>query len=658
MELTKIIKQYQVRETLSSLLINNYIEEEVDKKEQLIEYIINFVITTLIEQDDYNNINFEDFLEKVYLSVCESLDKKTSKFKGGFEGYLKLDLKERLQLYFIKTKLENSNLTRELCDELRWYTNAINVLIKELNRKPSIQEIANFLNRSVEDIEELEYMFKFNDNIESMDTNELGEISFDVTDPYLHSLITKLLNTTYLTELELFVVVLYFGLIPLDKKSVSYNGVSVILDGKPKKLQSIGDTLSMTLERCRSVLEIAIQKLAISDQMIELGIIEYAKNPDLALRLKDIANHIQTIPFTDKYPDIYSFFKEYTKKEVKSVIETLDKYSLLLIANLKDYNSKVTSFGYNQLEKRAFYQIIDTVYTKLIKKYGRRPMITELSTTNNKPYGIWLNKLRDFYKVFSSFDKDRVICILSTLSDYQRETLARIFGFNLNRVLTPGEILKVDEELIDRYASLTSRMRNELTLEKDLLYRLPPLNESKLNNGVSGIYQALGIDRINITIDMVNDQLSVLFTDELAILKKVFGSELIDSDYYNRLNKLSNIEQKTYYNIISRLIDKLNKIKINNDIRKRRKNKIRAFCDILLCEGYLQEEIDPIIETASGLELLEEYIKWGTSKERREEIIKQIIKMIDEVYDIDPLVRLIMSGSLPKKELKPKKKSS
>lgn len=658
MELMKIIEQYQLRENLSLLLQNNYNEEELDKKEELIEYIIRFIFEIIKEQDNYQNINFEDLFQEVYLSVCEALNKKTINFNGGFEGFLKLDLKERLQLYFIKTKLKNLGMSEESYEKLKKYINVIKKLTKELERKPTTQEIASFLNISIKEVEELEYKIKLNSYIEYMYTSKLDEISFDLTEPYLRSLITRLLNNVLLTELELFVTVLYYGLRPLDKKSVSYKGISITLDGKSKNLQAIGDILSITLERCRSTLEIALQKLATSNQMITLGLMEYSENPDLVLRLKDIAAHIKVIPFTDKYPDIYSFFKEYTKEEVLSIIKTLDKYKLLLISNIKDYNSKVTSFSYNLLEKRTFYQIINNIYAGLIEKYGRRPMTTELSTPIIKPYGIWLNKLRDFYNIFFEFDKERVVCILSTLSDYQRETLARIFGFDLNRTLTPREILKVDEELIYRYDSLTNRMKNELTLEKDLLYKLPPLNNSKLNNGLSGIYQALGIDGANLTINAVNDQLSILFTDEITILKKVFGPELTDSNYQNRLNKLSEIEQKTYYNIISRLIDKLNKVKINNEVIRRRKNKVDAFRAVLIYEGYLQEEIDSIIETPSGLELLEEYIKWGTPKERREQIIKQIKKMLDEKYDVDVLTRFIMKGALPKKELKPRRKSS
>jgi DNA-directed RNA polymerase specialized sigma subunit len=151
MELMKIIEQYQLRENLSLLLQNSYNEEELDKKEELIEYIIRFIVEIVTEQDDYQNINFDDLFQEVYLSVCESLNKATSNFNGGFEGFLKLDLKERIQLYFIKEKLKNSNLSRDLCDDLRHYTSTVEKLTKELERKPTTQEIASFLNKSIKE---------------------------------------------------------------------------------------------------------------------------------------------------------------------------------------------------------------------------------------------------------------------------------------------------------------------------------------------------------------------------------------------------------------------------------------------------------------------------------------------------------------------------
>ena len=613
--------------------IEHKLIEPLNSKEQLSNDIIKIIIS-IADTHMYicPNIDEEEIYQETYKILLEASLIDNSKFYGKFESYTKLIIKEKIELLFLESKIDMylSGRTKKI---LRKYTNAIIELTEKLGKNPTIYEIADLIGEDIEKIKRIDIIYRLYNN-----PNNLRGINFEIEDyslteiqnkEILKLLISEFFSKNILSKEELCVVILYYGIIPTNLESIEYNGRNILLDGKPKTLDYIGKIMSYTSERCRQLINSAYQKLAISDEMIELSLFNYAMNPDLILRLKDIHNWIKFIPFTDKYPELNSYFKEYTNEEIQSILVTLNINDLNFIKQLEDFDKNVTDFNYEIEESRKLFEIIKFIYNELIEKYGRRRMVTELTSCEITKYGQRLDKMRCFYKNFPGNDEEFITYIVTKLSDYQRGILHQIFDSNLTKNLKPREIIKFNIKILEVYESLIYAIK--LNLKK---IKVENLNDNEkfinitskipLNDNLPGIYQVLPICSKEELDNFINE----LFKEELNILKRVFGEDLKNTNYNENLEKLSKIELAIYSSIMTNIYKKILIIQKEKLSIEKAKKKTKEFYNIFIEYGYRLEEVDDILKSNTGSNLMKEYLTHGTPKERRTQIINLIFKML------------------------------
>ena len=608
---------------IDSQLINT-----IKDKEIFAEQIINTVRLTLsMHEDICPNIDIEDIFQEVYRILLEANQSNKSRFNGGFEWYIKLKVKENIESLLLNTKID-MHMSRDFQDLMRRTINLTQGNIDDSNAS----SIAFKLNTTKENIALINDIYKTYDAKASFDSAVLRDAD-EITDEYqgdYKELVYQLINKANLSDAELFLLLQYYGILPSKGKTVSYNNVTIILDGKPKNLSYITNLMSMSLERGRQLLIRTLYKLSTNSDILSSGLIEYSQNPDLVLRMHDIHNWTKNIPFTDKYPNFEAYFKEYTKEEIQSVIETLNIKELKFIKQIIQFESQIIKFNYGLEEHETLTAIIKNIYNSLIEKYGRRPMKTNITPCECTRFGHGLNKLRGFYHNFPEYSQDDINPIVSRLSTAQRETLLQIFGHDLRKVLSPKEIMKLNPKTIATYNALVYRIKNILkdpNLQKNLNDDKKRKNSPKKkqdNKKLVGIYKVLLIT----SSDMLAELLDGLFDDELSILKKVFGESFTDNNYINNLESLSQIELAIYTNNINRLKKQCELIRYEARAVIRKEKRIETFYKMFKIYGYSAKEVKEIARTNEISPLIKEYLKHGTSSFRREEIVELILEAL------------------------------
>ena len=434
---------------------------------------------------------------------------------------------------------------------------------------------------------------------------------------------------------------LHYGIVYTDKKSVVLDGKVILFDGIPKSLYALGNMLSYTDERISQLLDRIYYKLMVCNSQYSFGLANYTENPDLSNRLQDIYNWTRSIPFTDKYPTIASYFKEYSTEEVYNILNEMSVYNTNFMLDLDRFERSVTGFNYGIREHERLFRIIVDVYNGLIKKYGRRPMNTEVSDCRYIKYGHGMDKFRDFYGYFELVDKSIVLSVVSNLNDNQRGILGQVYGKELDRILKPSEILKVNSKSLASCYSLFCQMAVWVNEAQIRMIKLGYTNGSKyfLENVSSSIYDVFS----SVSSSVIDEALDEFFEDELVILRRVFGDDFSGVNAARNLEKLSSYELKTYDSIMDRIKGFILNKKNDATSLRRKQKKVDAFYKMFIQEGYGLEEIRDVLSSEAGSLLMKEYFKYGTLPERREEIIKMILKLLYEKYD-DGLVSKLLGG--------------
>lgn len=609
--------------------------------EEFADEIINMV-SFIIESYGSNgfNVEIEDIMQETYNAILEAALLDRSNVHGGFENYVRMDVKGRIESLCLNNKAQ-IYMPQEIKKQFRQYVNAFISLENKLERAPNVYEVASVMRMDIEEIKRLDSYYKIYKNavnMENLDISDDNCVSIDSYNNGVKDTVLKMLNSVELLDSELAVTLLYFGIVLPNDKPIYYNGKKIMLDGTSKTLEAIAKMFGITLERCRQILGAACYKMAIDNQIIGLGVSEYAVDPNLVLRMKDIYNWIRIIPFTDKYPNFNSYFREYTDIEVESACQNISDFNRSFIEKIKKFDTDVNGFSYGLGEVKRLYSVIREIYSYLINCYGRRPMATELSDCNLSYYGHYINNMRNIYSNFDRDDRLVIDYLIIQASDYQRSLLRDIYENDLDKTLLPREIVKMDGKTIAALENVIASLKGKIKevkksnlLKKSISVNAGVIKACKIDDSkdnLNGIYRFLSIYPVEF-VDMI---LNNLFLHEMAILRKVFGNDLMDNNYINNLEKLSEMELAIYNCIMVVMIKKL-KI-MNQAVKSKEKynRKVFEFRSFFSYYGYEDEDIDYILNSGLGLELMREYLKYGTTKERREEIVQLIVGMLYNTF--------------------------
>ena len=166
----------------------------------------------------------------------------------------------------IEKKSRNIKLSANMYQKLRNYTKAKNKLKEQLKREPTTEEIKEELGVSLAAITQLQIYQKdtisINSPVKEDETEELEDFLIspnsspdnEVIDNLLSSYVSNLLEKSNLTEKELDIIKLRFGL----------------NNNTPMTLEEIGEMYNNTRERIRQIQNNALKKLQIPAERMEL----------------------------------------------------------------------------------------------------------------------------------------------------------------------------------------------------------------------------------------------------------------------------------------------------------------------------------------------------------------------------------------------------
>ena len=340
-------------------------------KEELI--LSNSRLVLLVIKNYINMENdIDDLIQEGLIALANAIDKFDISNGTNFSTYATVAIKSRITNYLRNTNI--INIPAYQMTNIRRYKRTRNKLLNELGKEPSIQEISNYLELSLEKTMELYNLIanepiSLNDVIANGDggDTEIGDLQEDVKvvsllkeaeQESLEASILDLLLSSNLTDEEIIILMFRTGInTPMNIKL---------------SLDEIGELFGITKEGVRQKETKAINKLYTNPKL--LNYIEYVQNPDLIKRKISIKQEIQNRPFSLFYPDFYAFFPEYNEEELDKIILTLSKKDLLFIKELDSKNKELQK--YHHKDEETLFKIINTIYDKLFKEYGRRPLIT------------------------------------------------------------------------------------------------------------------------------------------------------------------------------------------------------------------------------------------------------------------------------------------
>lgn len=235
-------------------------------------------------------------------------------------------------------------------------------LEQQLGTKPTSKELSQYLNISIEELEQIERDIlppvsleeAIKDDDDDLTLNTSISDGFDIEENFNEKeklkLIKRIINETNLNDQEQTVILYRYGFI----------------NDKPLTLCEIGSILKCSRERIRQIESSALNKIIKSNLAIELtdyyndstyfkDIICSKRNSKVKIRLKKT---------------IYDYFKEYDKEKVISVLTSLPKRSKDYIRNIFGDDLEIpVNIDLPKEEKGHFYYEIKKIRDELEETY-------------------------------------------------------------------------------------------------------------------------------------------------------------------------------------------------------------------------------------------------------------------------------------------------
>lgn len=454
------------------------------------------------------NNDFDDLMQEGRIGLIEAIKDYDFSYDTAFSTYavFKID----------KTTI---NITEYKRQKLSQYNKAYDELSIILGRIPTVKELAKALNVKVDEIIEIQKLLEMktlsiNTIMENLEGEEILEYYIkeqEDTQTQLEDLSMQIdfLNTlaaSNLTNDEIIILLLRFGIRTPNFKEYT--------------LEEISPLLGLTVEAVRIKEKNSINK--IRNNPVLFNLIEYSENPSLTFRKLKIKQAISTkkTPYSTTYPNFYSFFPEYTHKEIDDIIDKLSSEDKRFLQTI--------TIGYNKKQSIKLYEIISYIYNELISTFGKRPLIfyeqdfNTNKTTNSKVTKQRLNEIfmlldaifesdsfkeeYTFWDYFKGYDKELIKRSLMYTPDEHYRLLLKRYGENLDKAFIKGiddtKDLLIIKGVIDR-----------IKKHADLL---------KKNKMISNIY--LYFDKY--PKYLIDKAIKKLSTSDKAILHKRFGPNL------------------------------------------------------------------------------------------------------------------------------------
>ena len=320
-------------------------------------------------------LSFIDLIQEGNLGLITAVDRYDINKGFKFSTYATYWIRQAITRA-IANKGRNVRIPVHKYEKIRAYKRTVANLETRLNRKPTINEIANEMRLPISKVVEL---YKIQNDTVSMNIligdNEDTELENFIpsSEEQIEDIVItgtmqlevrKLLEDCNLKPREIEVLMMRFG---FDDK-------------KPMTLKEVGKKFNITIERARQIEAQSLMKLRKSRHIKKFA--EYMHNPDESLeniqifreKCRESGNRYETLKIISKegrHPSrkgqtIYEYFNDYTKEQIDAMLEKLsDEDKALIVARYgEDLNNPV--FGkLSQQQTNKFY---GTLVNKM-KKY-------------------------------------------------------------------------------------------------------------------------------------------------------------------------------------------------------------------------------------------------------------------------------------------------
>lgn len=290
-------------------------------KQMIIESNLRLVVSIAKK---YQGLGLEllDLIEEGNIGLMEAVDKFDLSYGNKFSTYATHWISKEVSSG-VKNKAKNIRLPIHFRERIVSYYKTKIELQNKYKRVPTNEEIAKELNTTTNVVDELG---KYNEDTLSLSTivdyetgTELEDLigtEDSVTEDLalkfeLPMLIEKLFKQCKLTEREISIIKLRFGFV---------NNTSYTLD-------EVSEMLNLSREWVRRIQNKSIDKLSNSKYVMDL--VDYLDKPDRTMKEKDNKSIVKddktkkTRKKAKSTDNLYTYFDEYSKEDVKEVLENL-----------------------------------------------------------------------------------------------------------------------------------------------------------------------------------------------------------------------------------------------------------------------------------------------------------------------------------------------
>ena len=504
-------------------------------------------------------LDYLDLVQEGSIGLMRAIESYDYKRNLKFSTYATIWIKQKIQIAIFE-KDRNIKIPRAYFNKLKKMNKIINRFKLLNNMEPSYEDLANYMNIPVKQVENLMRLqsdtISLNQKIsnnenESEDeleklvlTNELP-IDDNLIQDNLKNKILILIKNSDLNEREIEVLLYRFGLI----------------DNNPKTLLETGKKFGYTSEGIRQLEKVAIEKLRNEDLVKPLA--EFLDNPKKALEnLKDIKEDEEVLKkfntIYNKKLDIYSFFKNRSKEQINCVIKSLNKEELILLKNLFGEN---ISLNRSRLLKTGEKKQLFDILLKIKKELNNNEDIT--SNISSYKYNQKLYKAsqgpKDELEKYRIYDRLPTICksrfqiniffenctskeimnSLSVLSVRELRIVKELFGDDLS--LNRARVFKQGEKRLF-FCTIIPKMRKKIAEDKNINY------VSKVLYRLFNNYTQEEIDKV--VLGLTNEEINIIKIRSSEDLFVESNQQMIKKQYNEIINDITELLDKNKEELI------------------------------------------------------------------------------------------------------------
>ena len=444
------------------------------------------------------------------------------------------------------------------------YFQAKTELEKTLNREPKLEEIANALNTTLKDLQDIIYYsqdaISLNVLVDEGEETELEHFipSPDITpeDAFikleLPEEIKKVLESCNLSEREMQVILLRNGFV----------------SGEPKTLEEIGKIFSVTRERIRQIENKALKKIRRNRNVKKL--IGYTDNA------REAEHNLNTM-------------RNYYRKNLQSN-KSLQKKTRTV------ETKKSIEQSQNEIEQQLNKGAVLT--TEQLNLLFANESTSNISTSNTITDKNIIKVEVTIFEYFPNYTKEEILSAIKDLSNIDTKIIELISRQDLNEQVIYENI---DDEIIQKYKTMIKKNISQI-LERKYGKRNNEIERQDTMRKLTiyEYFKPFGYEK-----EQVKEIIKTLTPSQIETIKAKNGEDLDNPTY------IPNVEHKfsvTYSRLLKIILKKLElkygkheKEEIQNidsktTIRKKRGKNKKSLIDKFISKGYTKEQIEDILE--------------------------------------------------------------